>query len=320
MLELVNLSNDPSDTDGLLGGSRARLQGFLHRHNLAGIEFMCCAPWDRSFHAPEMIRGFHLWFWPNWLDFWLGDEEALLREYGSQEKIELYFGTSRQAWLAKWQANFRQAAECGAEYAVFHVTQARNSEIRCRRFAHSSAQVIEAVLEFINQLAELLPPKLTLLYENLWWQGLTLLEPDLVRQLLQYTRHDCGIMLDTGHLMNTNLELRNEHEAVEYVLKVVDGLGELSDKIYGIHLHQSLSGKFVQAERQKHPLLEFGISAQELMDYVLRVDQHQPFATAEVRRIVEAVCPHWLVHEFVPTDFADWEAKLAKQQKALHGL
>lgn len=319
MLELVNLSNDPSDTDGLLGGSHERLQGFLHRHNLAGIEFMCCAPWDKSFHTLEMIHGFHLWFWPNWLDFWLGDEEALLREYGSQKNIELYFGTSRQDWLAKWQSNFRQAAECGAEYAVFHVTQARNSELRCRSFAHSSLQVIEAVLEFINQLAELLPQEMLLLYENLWWQGLTLLEPDLARQLLQSTHHRCGIMLDTGHLMNTNPELHNEHEAVEYVLKVVDGLGDLSDKIYGIHLHQSLSGQFVQAEQRRHPVPEYGAAAQELMNYVLKVDQHQPFATTEVRRIVEVIRPHWLVHEFVPADFADWEAKLTKQQKSLWG-
>ena len=319
MLELVNLSNDPSDIDGLLGGSRARLQGFLHRHNLAGIEFMCCAPWDKSFHAPDMIHGFHLWFWPNWLDFWLGDEEALLREYGSQENIELYFGKSRQDWLAKWQANFRQAAECGAKYAVFHVTQARNSELRCRSFAHSSSQVIETVLEFINQLAELLPQDMLLLYENLWWQGLTLLEPALVRQLLQSTHHAGGIMLDTGHLMNTNPELHNEHEAIEYVLKVVDGLGELSNKIYGVHLHQSLSGKFVQAEQGRHPMPEYGVAAQELMDYVLKVDQHQPFATTEARRLVEAIRPHWLVHEFVPTDFADGEAKLTKQQKALWG-
>lgn len=317
MLQLVNLSNDPSDTEGLLGGSAQRLQGFLCEYGLDGIEFMCCAPWDRSFHLPSMIKGFHLWFWPSWLDFWLGDEEALLKEYDSLKTVEAYFGTSRQAWLSSWQKNFRQAAECGASYAVFHVTQARNSEIRCRRFAYNSLQVIEAVLEFVNDLANLLPKDMMLLYENLWWPGLTLLEADFARQLLAGTKHKCGIMLDTGHLMNTNTALRTETEGIEYVLRVLDKLDDAADKIQGIHLHQSLSGEFAEAEKLSRPMPEYGVPSQELMDYVLKIDRHQPFSTNTVRQIVQLVKPEWLVHEFVPDNFADWKAKVAKQQKAL---
>ena len=101
MLELVNLSNDITDTEGLLGGNSAQLASFLQRHHLDGIEFMCCAPWDKSFHQPDIIKGVHLWFWPSWLDFWLGNEEALLREFDSRDNIESCFGASREAWLNK---------------------------------------------------------------------------------------------------------------------------------------------------------------------------------------------------------------------------
>ncbi|MDD7677714.1 MAG: xylose isomerase, partial [Anaerovibrio sp.] len=94
MLELVNLSNDITDTEGLLGGNSAQLASFLQRHHLDGIEFMCCAPWDKSFHQPDIIKGFHLWFWPSWLDFGLGNEAALLREFGSLGNIESCFGAS----------------------------------------------------------------------------------------------------------------------------------------------------------------------------------------------------------------------------------
>ena len=317
MLQLVNLSNDPTDTEGLLGGSQERLQNFLQAHHLDGIEFMCCGPWDRSFHTPEMIHGFHLWFWPSWLDFWRGNEEALMEEYGSLSTVEAVFGTSPEAWLNSWQRNFQQAAECGAEYVVFHVAQARSSEVRCRQFAYNSAQVIEAVLEFINNLTLCLPEDIPLLYENLWWPGMTLLEPELARELLIGTNHACGLMLDTGHLMNTNVHLQNEQQGIDYILQVVAKLGDLADKIYGIHLHQSLSGRFTEEQRQRHTVPEYNISSGELMNYVLDVDRHQPFGTGAVKKIVAEIKPQWLVHEFVPKNFADWQSKLTKQQRAL---
>ncbi|MGM9541034.1 xylose isomerase [Anaerovibrio sp.] len=318
MLELVNLSNDITDTEGLLGGSPARLAAFLEKFHLDGIEFMCCAPWDTSFHTPDIIKGFHLWFWPSWLDFWLGNEEALLQEFGSRENIENCFGVSREAWLAKWAANFQQAADCGAEYAVFHVAQARNSEIRCRSFAYNSAQIIEAVLDIINQLSTRLPSETALLYENLWWPGLDFTSPALVHELLSGTQHKCGLMLDTGHLMNTNTRLCCEAHAADYILQMVDGLGADADHIRGIHLHASLSGDYVEREKQRHSHPEHHLTAEEIMAYVLRIDQHQPFKTAAARRIVDAIKPEYLVHEFVPADYEDWERKLAQQQRSLY--
>ena len=318
MLELVNLSNDITDTEGLLGGNPAQLASFLQRHHLDGIEFMCCAPWDKSFHQPDIIKGFHLWFWPSWLDFWLENEQALLREFDSWEKVESCFGASREAWLDRWEANFQQAADCGAEYAVFHVAQARSSEIRCRSFAYSSAQVIEAVLDIINQLTARLPSEMALLYENLWWPGLDLTLPALVHELLAGTQHKCGIMLDTGHLMNTNTRLCCESQAADYILRIVDSLGSAAGSIQGVHLHTSFSGEYVEKERQRHNQPEYNLSAGEILDYVLKVDRHQPFRTAAARRIVDAVQPRYLVHEFVPENYEDWENKLVQQQKVLY--
>lgn len=50
-----------------------------------------------------------------------------------------------------------------------------------------------------------LPPHVALLFENLWWPGLTLKNPKLVAKLLKNVKHpNLGIMLDLGHLMNTN--------------------------------------------------------------------------------------------------------------------
>ena len=41
------------------------------------------------------------------------------------------------------------------------------------------------------------------------------------------TNHACGLMLDTGHLMNTNVHLQNEQQGIDYILQVVAKLGDL---------------------------------------------------------------------------------------------
>ena len=55
----------------------------------------------------------------------------------------------------------------------------------------------------------------------------------------------------------------------------------------------------------------------KISEYVARVDAHRPFQTEAVRRIVEAIQPEYLVHEFLPATFAEWEEKVHTQRHAL---
>lgn len=318
MQELVNLSNDSSDLNGLLGGKPERLQELLSANNLDGIEFMCCAPWqeENGFPSGGQIKGFHLWFWGTWLDFWQGNTERLQEDFGSLAAAENIFGPSRKAWLETYRQNFRQARLCGAEYAVFHVADVRPGEMPGRKYCHTSKEVVQAALEVVNELADELPAECPVLFENLWWPGLTLLEPELADRLLAGTNHKAGIMLDTGHLMNTNWQLRTERESVDYVMSVLDKLGSLSQAIYGIHLHQSQSGEFVCREREMAKQ-RTSLSAAELMNYVLRTDQHQPLKTPYGIRLIERINPQVIVHEFVPKDFSDWQKKIMIQRQSL---
>ena len=105
-------------------------------------------------------------------------------------------------------------------------------------------------------------------------------------------------MLDTGHLMNTNLDLQSEAEGAAYVQKIYHELGELGKCVYGIHLHQSLSGAYTREMMRRHVGWKTSLDWQAAMDYVMHVDQHQPFHTDAARRIVETVQPMYLVHEF----------------------
>ena len=88
---------------------------------------------------------------------------------------------------------------------------------------------------------------LIFLMENLWWPGLTLTRPEITRRLLDKIHYPKkGIMLDTGHLMHTNLELAAQEEAVDYILDMVRAHSDMIPYMKGIHLNQSLTGQYVK--------------------------------------------------------------------------
>ncbi len=317
MLQLANISNYVTDNE-LFGNNSQQLHAFLSRHNLDGLEMMFCAPWDAQFHKPEWMQGCHLRFWPWWLDFWRGDQEALLRLFGSQGNInECYGGSTREAWLEIYRENIRAASKAGVKYLVLHVSHARTAELFSWKFSATSREVIEATIEVVNELTPAIPQDVTLLFENLWWPGLTLTDKGLTAMLLDSVDHrNIGIMLDTGHLMNTNPDLRTEAAGAEYVINTLESLGSYAQYVKGIHLHKSLSGKYLKASQtsSKH---NTAYNMDEVMNHVLKIDEHRPFTTSAARSIVDYLQPEFLVHEFMYKDLAEWEQKLDQQQRAL---
>lgn len=317
MLQLVNLSNYACDNE-LMENSPERLQAFLDRHKLDGLEMMFCGPWDKQFHKPEWLHGCHLRFWPWWLDFWRGNQTALLEQFGTQENInQCYGGPNREDWLAVYRDNIRAAVAARMKYMVFHVSHARLRELFNWRFTADSAEVIEATIEVVNALAPDIPQGTTLLFENLWWPGLTLTDSKLAVRLLDGVKYDnIGIMLDTGHLMNTNPDLTSEQEGVEYILAQIKNLGTYRQYIRGIHLHKSLSGKYLRYSQSARGL-KADYTLDEVMEHVLKIDEHQPFTTTAVQKIINYVQPKFLVHEFMHSSMEDWEQKIRMQQQAL---
>lgn len=321
MLELVNLSNCQSGVD-LIGNDPDCLQAFLRRFGLAGVEMLFCLPWDEQLHKKEFIHGVHLKFWPCWLDFWRGDHGELLRQFGSEQNIRDYYGgLTKDAWLAAYRENLHIAGQAGAEYVVFHVSHARTAELFNWRFSATDREVVEAVVELVNELTDAIPRDMTLLFENLWWPGLTLKSKALTALLLEGVRHpQVGIMLDTGHLMNTNPFLKTEEEGVDYILATLSRLGEYRRYIKGIHLHRSLTGGYINdyiENDRGDPCREY--TPAEVLNHVMAMDEHLPFSTPAVRRLVDFVQPDYLVHEFLQTSLADWACKIMLQQQALKG-
>jgi family 2 AP endonuclease len=319
MLTLINLSNAECDAENILQNDAGAVSAIVQEHGLDGIEFMLCGPWDRTLYPSALIKGVHLLFWPTWLDFWRGDRAALLEEFGCEENIRAYYGSyDIGGWVEAWRENLRQAGECRPQYVVFHVAHNRTSEMYTRAFSASDADIIRAAAELVNQIADVLPRGCRLLFENLWWPGLTFQNPRLAAELLERVSYpDAGFMLDTGHLMNTNWDLQSEAEGAAYVQKIYHDLGELGQYIYGVHLHQSISGAYTKEMMRRHAGWKTPLSWQAAMDYVMHVDLHQPFHTDAARRIIDTVRPMYLVHEFQHRSRDDLENKLRTQQRVL---
>lgn len=315
MLQLVNLSNYSSDEE-LIQHSAECLTNFLACHHLDGLEMMFCAEWNRQIYKPQYLQGAHLRFWPSWLDFWRGDQAELLRQFGSEENIKAcYGGLKREEWLNLYRKNIQMAVLAGAHYLVFHVGNVRVDELFSWHFSATDREVVEATIEVVNELAADIPEDTALLFENLWWPGLTLHNVQLVALLLEKVKHNnSGIMLDTGHLMNTNQELKTEVEGVQYILKILDGLGAWQKVIRGIHLHQSLSGEYV---KQSQGQVRMDYTMADVMNHVLKIDQHQPFTCPEAGEIIQRIQPEFLVHEFMQLSLEDWARKVQQQQQIL---
>ena len=76
-----------------------------------GLELLPCETDGRGVVPKERVAGVHMSYFPYWLDFWRGDEQALLGEFGTLDACERYYGgTTREALLAIAAA---RCGECG---------------------------------------------------------------------------------------------------------------------------------------------------------------------------------------------------------------
>ena len=317
MRQLVNVSNTSYDQQ-ILNEMPLGLDGFLREQSLDGVEMFLYGDWDGRL-AKGKIDGVHLRFWPYWLDFWRGQNELVLQELGTVDKMRQVFGAETPAdWLEIWKDNIRQAVKAGAQYLVLHVSDVAISEMYTWRFHLSDQEVIRGTIELVNALDEVLPDDMLLLFENLWWPGLRLDDAALLETLLLGVKHQkCGVMLDTGHLMNTNQGIKSEAEGFHYILQRVGQLGCLKQVIRGIHLSASVSGPYV--ENILAASSPTSLSIEQVMRHVSLIDQHQPCCERDLlARLLDQVEPDWLVHEFIYSSAEEWRQKVSRQAPLLH--
>lgn len=274
----------------------------LERRGLDGVEGIWSGGDIPECFPKTLLTGYHLTFFPDWLDMYTRNEPALKRKFGSVAAAEAFYGgLGPERMLDIYRSDLDRAIALGAKYVVFHVSDVSLEEGYTYRWLHSNEQVIDLSAECVNTLLDGAGAKMDFLLENQWWPGFTFTSPHLTRRMLdavEYPRK--GIMLDTGHLMNTNTALRTEREGAEYILKMLGEHGELCRFIKGVHLHRSLSGEYVRAHTGALPEEwpddyneRFGVS----YGHILSIDRHEPWSEPCAARIVERIAPDYLTHE-----------------------
>ena len=287
-----------------------------------GLELMHCGEDERGVVPRERILGVHLIFFPCWYDFYRGDLAACARRLGGMDNVRaLYGGNGPEALAAAFRWDIDRAKAEGAEYVVFHVSDCADEELFTLRYRHSSREVVHATVDFVNTLFPQPEGDLILLLENLWHPGLTLTEPEVTEELLSGISYkNKGIMLDTGHLMHTDLSLHTQEEALAYVRRRVAEQGEeVRRAIRGVHLNQSLTGEYMARVAAHPPLLS--ADPQKRMEQVYThafcCDRHRPFTCPGVRDLIEWIDPEYLTFEFISRSRTEHEAMLRAQLAAL---
>lgn len=295
---------------------QADLKRYLKDFALDGLEVLEAGADTRQIIDPKDAVGVHLKYYPGWMDFWTGDEARLMIEYGDWDAcVQHYGGRDRQAMIEAYRKNLQFVNRMQPEYMVLHVADCSMIESMRRVYHYTDAQVVDATCELMNQVTDTLTCKPWLLYENLWYPGLNMLDPDMVQRLMANTHYPkCGVMLDTGHIMHTNPDLRTPDEAVDHIHRVLDLYPDL-DFIKGIHLSQSLTGEHAKALMQTWQPVEGDYQTRiwEVMGHIFEIDTHKPFTTHRVRELVERIQPEYLVLELITGSREEHAGLLAHQ-------
>ncbi len=316
----INLTTSPEDLDRF--ASRQELEALIRGFD--GVELMYYGEDERKIIPPERVVGFHMQNHNCWLDFWRQDEEGLRREYDDLETAKASFGGTLdpKRLVEEFRRDFALAKRFGAQYAVWHVSDAGIGESFTRRYRHTDEEVIDAACEIVNEaLAGEKDSSVALLLENLWLPGLRFTRPEMTARLLEGIDYpNKGIMLDTGHLLHNNLDLRDEAEGVGYIRGLLEAHGELAKAVRGVHLNQSITGDYARRMMEDPP--ELGKTYRErswkMFSHAYAVDGHKPFTAPGVRELImERIAPEFLTFEFITDDNAQHIAFLRAQRRAL---
>jgi hypothetical protein len=327
MEELVNFSIYDHDVDRF-GGDWKALGRFLASSGLDGVELLI--GFDPLPDIPlGIVRGVHLPSFMGWLRVWEGSID--FPETAEDGEIRMLYGARTAAELQeRVRTVLEHAALLSPEYAVFHACYIEPAQVYATAPHRDDAHVLGVLAEFLNAICSRYPggePPVRILFENLWWPGLTFLDGSAAEGFGGQLEFDnWGFMFDTGHLLAALRSCATEDDAVDLLLPVIDGLPDtVLDRIEGVHLHCSLHPEACRAALdvpmpegfEEQSLLE---QYREVMGLIGAMDQHKPFSTPRCAEVVEALDPVFCTHEFVTRTLEEFRAAIARQHAALNGI
>ena len=331
MKQLINFSIYAEDTTRFNHDWAAIATYTNGLDGIAGLELLI------GYESPPvvpggLVLGVHLPYWITWLNVWRNGPVGAARYFPDVPAGDLLFycgGQSAAAMITVQRRLWQNAAALNPAYAVLHVSHVEVAHAFTRKYTYSNLEVIDAVAALLNESAATFPngePPVRLYLENLWWPGLTFTESEQAERLTKRLNFkNWAFVLDTGHLMNTNVHLASEDEATDYVLETISRLTPDSKKrIEGLHLNYSLSGSYQQrqiAAGLPPGFQQLSCGEQWSLGHTnaSQIDQHRPFTSPRCAEIIQAVQPRFVTHEFLSATQAEYDQKLRTQQLALNG-
>lgn len=317
MKKLLSLSDDEYSLNKFEGKAE-NIEVFLKKHGLDGLELM---RWERpQAGAVPMDKavGRHMPYWPIFLDFWRGDRDALIRQFGTAENCRgYYYADTREEFVRQRREEFIDAARMRVEYVVVHASHSQLEHCYTGGFTYNNAEIIDAYIDMVNEAMRGVSADYAVLFENHWLPGLTFLDGGLAMRLMERVVYsNKGFVLDISHLMNTNSSLKDETEAVGYLLDTLERLGEAKRYIRAIHLNSAIQGTR-RMNGQYDDGADFITRLIAAMRHVGAMDPHLPFKDNSILRVLDAVRPEFLVYELASKTLEELRAAVTTQNDAL---
>ena len=294
------------------------MQYLSQKYGFDGFELIKFFDGDNSV-LKEYIKGYHMRFFPSWMELYLEDFNSLYDELKDKKYFKsLCGGHSKKELIEYYKRELKIAKELEAEYVVFHACNVKVTEAMTYDFKYSDKEVLNAVISIINEIFEDGEYNFKLLFENLWWSGLRLTNKEEIEYLLNGVKYkNVGFILDTGHMINNNRDIKNSKEGIEYIKKNIEKIGEYKNLIYGMHLNYSLSGEYVNKAIKENK--EKNLSIVEIMNNVYQhvgsIDYHDPFEDKEIIDVINLLPIEYLVFELIGNTREELEDKIQRQWK-----
>lgn len=314
MKKLLNISDFPNDDENL-----RMMEKYQKKYNFDGFEIIKFDLEKDSSKLKDKIIGYHMRFFPMWLDIYLG-KYNMIKEKFSDKMDRFYWcgGDTKEDVITYYKKDLQRAKELGVEYVVFHACYVDDDGSLTYQFPYTDKEVLEGVVSLINDIFKDEDFQFTLLLENLWWAGLKLNSKSELKLLLNKIEYkNIGFILDTSHMLNTNFNLKNLDEGIDYIIENIDKMEELKKYIYGVHLSWSLSGDYVSKMIEKHRKSqeEREKAKKKIYEYVGQIDYHYPFEDNRIMKVLNKLSLKWLVYEFLYYNDEELEEKVIKQEK-----
>lgn len=311
MYKLLNMADFYSNEE-----LKKDMQYFSEKYGFDAFELIKFFDGDNS-SLKKYIKGYHMRFFPSWMELYLEDFNSLYEEL----KDEKYFkslcgGHSKKELIEYYKKELKIAQELEVEYVVFHACNVKVTEAMTYDFKYSDKEVLSAVISIINEIFEEGEYDFKLLFENLWWSGLRLTNKEEVEYLLNGVKYkNIGFILDTGHMINNNRNIKNSKEGIEYIKENIKNLGEYKKLIYGMHLNYSLSGEYINKAIKENKKKNLNI--EEIMNAIYQhigsIDYHNPFEDKEIIDVINSLPIKYLVFELIGNTREELEDKIQRQ-------